>query len=161
MIYKFNVQDKREIKKLTNSKRFSKYPSMFLRNTCEVRVNPDDGFKKDKFILYSKTNNLPRKIYLYGKKTKIDEENDIYLNYWLEVFLKTVEEGNLCKYDFEKSDSKLELCIGLPSKYRVYAFNYSRWTRKNIIEFLSCLFDCDLEIVDYEQQDLLDNLMIA
>ena len=73
MIYKFNVQDKREIKKLTNSKRFSKYPSMFLRNTCEVRVNHDDGFEKDKFVLYSKTNNLPRKIYLYGKKTQIDE----------------------------------------------------------------------------------------
>lgn len=161
MIYKFNVQDKREVKKLINSKRFPKYPSMFLKNTCEVRVNPDDGLNKDKFILHSKTCNLPRKIFIYGKKTIREEENDIYLNYWLDVFLKTVETGRLCKYDFDKSDSKLELCIGLPYEYRIYAFKYEQWKRKNIVEFLSCLFDCDLEILDYEQQDLLDNLMVA
>ncbi len=161
MVYKFNVQDKREVKKLINSKRFTKYPCMFLGNTCEVRVNPDECFNEDKFILYSKTNILPRKIYLYGKRTKRNEESDIYLNYWLDIFLKTVEKGNLCKYDFVKSDSKLELCIGLPLKYRLDAFKYARWTRENIIEFLSCLFDCDLEISDYEQQDLLDNLSVA
>lgn len=76
-------------------------------------------------------------------------------------FLKDSRKGNLCKYDFVKSDSKLELCIGLPLKYRLDAFKYARWTRENIIEFLSCLFDCDLEISDYEQQDLLDNLSVA
>ena len=159
MIYKFNVKDKRDVKKLTNSKRFPRYPNMFLRNTCEVRINADECLKEDKFTLYSKSNNLPRKIYLYGKKTKSNEESDIYLNYWLNIFLKTVEEGNLCKYDFKKSDSKLELCIGLPLKYRAVAFKYKNWTRKNVIDFLSCLFDCKLEEADYEQQDLLENLM--
>ena len=42
MIYKFNVKDKRDVKKLTNSKRFPRYPKMFLRNTCEVRINADE-----------------------------------------------------------------------------------------------------------------------
>ena len=158
---KFNVQDKREMKKLSNSKRFQKYPTMFLSNTCVVRVNNDDGLLEDQFIIQSKYRVLPRKIYLYGKKTREPEENDIFLNYWLDVFFDTVEVGNLRKYDFPKSDSKLELCIGLPLNYRIKAFNYHQWTRKNIVEFLFCLFNCEIQEADYEQQDLFENLLVA
>ena len=38
MQYKFNVKDKRDLKKLEFSKRFIKYPDMFLSETCLVRV---------------------------------------------------------------------------------------------------------------------------
>ena len=51
MQYKYNVQDEREIKKLSNSKRFSKYPTMFLSNTCVVRVNKDDCLQEDEFTI--------------------------------------------------------------------------------------------------------------
>lgn len=161
MTYQFDVQNKRDIKKLCNSKRFQKYPDMFLNNTCQVRVNSDELLLEDQFTIYSRYRILPRKIYLYGKKTKSQEENNIYLNYWLEIFLKTIESGSLYKYDFAKSDSNLELCIGLPLKYRCAAFNYRTWTRKSIIAFLSCLFDNEIEEADYEQQDLLESLLVA
>ena len=159
---KFNVQDKRAIKRLMFSKRFYKYPDMFLNTTCQVKVNGDECLLEDEFTIISKYRILPRKIYLYGKKTKgTDAENNLYLNYWLSIFLNTIEEGNLCKSDFSKSDSKLELTIGLPLKYRINAFNNSTWTRKNIINFLSCLFDNSIEEINYEQQDLLENLLVA
>lgn len=161
MVYKYNVKDKRKMKKLCNSKRFPKYPTMFLSKTCQVRVNNDDCLKNDSFTICCKYRILPRKIYLFGKKTKPAEENDIFLNYWLGVFFETIEEGILHKYDFGKSDSKIELCIGLPLKYRTKAFQYKNWTRKNVIEFLSCLFNCEIQETDYEQQDLFDHIMVA
>ena len=110
MIYKYDVQNKRDVKKLYHSKRFPKYPDMFLSNTCQIRVNPDELLKQDEFVICSKSKILPKKIYLYGKKTNHQEENNIYLNYWTNIFLKTVEKGSLDKYDFNKSDSKLEMC---------------------------------------------------
>ncbi len=158
---KFNVQDKREIKKLSNSKRFQKYPTMFLSNTCVVRVNDDDYLLEDQFTIQSKYRILPRKIYLYGKKTRQTEENDIFLNYWLNVFFDTIEVGNLRKYDFPKSDSKLEMCIGLPLGYRMKAFKNRNWTRKKVMEFLACLFNSEIQEADYEQQDLFENLLVA
>ena len=161
MVYRYDVNNKREMKKLCNSKRFPKYPTMFLSKTCQVRVNSDDCLKSDNFTVYCKSRILPRKIFLFGKKTRTDEENDIFLNYWLGVFFSTIEEGILHKYDFNKSDTKLELCIGLPLKYRTKAFKYKNWTRENVREFLECLFNCELEEADYEQQDLLDNIMVA
>ena len=82
---------------------------------------------------------------MYGKKGRNDNADNLYLNYWLKVFLKTVEKGNLYKNDFEKSNSKIELCIGLPFLFRYQAFKNSTWTRENIIEFLSCLFDTYIE----------------
>lgn len=161
MTCEFNIEDKREIVKLNNSKRFLKYPTMFLNNTCQVRVNKDDYLKEEQFTINCKYRILPRKIYLYGKKTRYSEEDNIYLNYWLSIFLKTVEKGKLCKYDFEKSDSKLELCIGLPLGFREKAFKYNTWTKEDIIGFLSCLFDTVIEEADYEQQDLLESLLVA
>lgn len=161
MIYKYDVQNKRDVKKLYHSKRFPKYPDMFLSNTCQIRVNPDELLKQDEFVICSKSKILPKKIYLYGKKTNHQEENNIYLNYWTDIFLKTVEKGSLYKYDFNKSDSKLEMCIGLPLKYRGAAFRYKTWTRENIIMFLNCLFDVEIEETNYEQQDLFENLMAA
>lgn len=161
MVYKYNVKDKREMKKLCNSKRFLKYPTMFLSKTCQVRVNNDDCLNADNFTICCKYMILPRRIFLYGKKTKPDEEDDIFLNYWIGVFFETIEEGTLHKYDFKKSDSKLELCIGLPMKYRTKAFRYKSWTRENVIEFLSCLFNCEIQEADFEQQDLFDNIIAA
>lgn len=164
MIYRYNVQDKRMMRKLINSKRFPEYPNIFLSNTCKVKVNGDDSLEKDEFIIQSKNTLLPKKIYLYGKKTRNDEEeNNLYINYWLKVFFKTIERGNLYKWDFFKSESKMELTIGLPLKYRLQAFNYKKWDRKDVITFLSCLFNDELEEADYEQQDLflLDNLQAA
>ena len=144
------------------SKRFPKYPDMFLNTTSKVRVNGDEGLITDEFTIKSKYGILPRRIYIYGKKTRSREEEDnLYLNYWLSIFLNTVEFGNLCKFDFEKSKSKMELTIGLPLKYRLEAFSYRKWSRKNIISFLTCLFDIDIEEVNYEQQDLFENLLVA
>ena len=162
MEYKFSVQDSKAIKRLIYSSRFPKYPDIFLNKTCKVRVNGDEGLMTDEFTIKSKYRILPRKIYLYGKKTsRSQEEDNLYLNYWLNIFLNTVESGNLCKADFAKSDSKIELTIGLPLKYRLEAFSHRRWSRKNIILFLSCLFDNDIEEVNYEQQDLFEDLLVA
>ena len=162
MEYQFNVQDRRAIKRLIYSNRFPKYPDMFLNTTSKVRVNGDEGLITDEFTIKSKYGILPRRIYIYGKKTRSREEEDnLYLNYWLSIFLNTVESGNLCKADFVKSDSKIELTIGLPLKYRLEAFSHRRWSRKNIISFLSCLFDNDIEEANYEQQDLFENLLAA
>lgn len=162
MTYQYNVQDKRDVKKLCHSKRFPKYPDMFLSNTSEIKINPDELLQKDEFVINSKSKVLPRRIYLYGKKTiGNQEENNIYLNYWTDIFLKTVEKGNLYKFDFNKSDSKLEMCIGLPLKYRCVAFRYKNWTRQNVIEFLACLFDCEIEETNYQQQDLLETLLVS
>lgn len=159
---KFNIQDKKAIKRLMYSNRFRKYPDIFLNTTSNVRVNNDEGLIADEFIIKSKYRILPRKIYIYGKKTFCrEDENNLYLNYWLSVFLNTVEFGNLCKTDFVKSDSKMELTIGLPLKYRLDAFSYRRWTRKDIISFLSCLFNNDIDEANYEQQDLFEDILVA
>ncbi len=163
MDYNINVKDKRAIKRLYNSKRFKKYPDMFLSNTCTVRVNADDALNADEFIISSKYRILPRKIYLYGKKARrnLENNNNLYCNYWLDIFFKTIEEGNICKYDFEKADSIMELSIGLTREFRMIAFNHRTWTRQNIITFLSCLFNNELEEVCYEQADLLESLYVA
>lgn len=162
MNVQYNVNDKKMMKLLSCSKRFQKYPSMFLNDTCKVIVNNDDYLSNDEFILKSKYKNLPRQMFIYGKKQgRNTDENFLYLNYWMEIFLKTIEKGILCKTDFNKSNSKLDLCIGIPLSYRASAFNYNNWQRKDIIDFLSCLFDCDLYEVNYEQQDLFENLLVA
>lgn len=163
MEYQFNIKSKRDIKKLNNSKRFIKYPDMFLSNTCSVRINGDEFLNAEEFVIRSKHKVLPRKLCVFGKKNTgyKRNDNDIYLNYWLDIFLKTVEEGNLCKYDFKRVQSKLELSIGLPLEFRRNAFKCRYWSRENIISFLSCLFDIDIEEESYEQQDLLENLLVA
>ena len=65
MVYKYDVNNKREMKKLCNSKRFPKYPTMFLSKTCQVRVNDDDCLKSDHFTIYCKYRILPRIIFLF------------------------------------------------------------------------------------------------
>lgn len=161
MIIRYNIEDEREIKKLTYSKRFTEYPNMFLSNICEVRVNPDDYLLKDNFILSCKLKILPRKIFIYGKKERYNSSDDLYLNYWMNIFFKTIEKGYLHKYNFEKCTSKSELCIGLPLEYRCHAFNYESWKKENIIDFLSCLFNTILEEGEYKQQDLWEELLVA
>ncbi len=157
MEYNYDVQDKRAIKRLKNSQRFQKYPSAFLSDTCQIKINGDDYLLEDEFTIKSKNCILPKQIYIFGKKNRRGlPEDNLYLNYWLEVFLKTVEQGILCKYDFEKSNSKAELTIGLTFEYREKAFNYRDWSRQNIIAFLECLFDCKLEETNFEQQDFLE-----
>lgn len=159
---KYDISDKRVIKKLSSSKRFLKYPDMFLNTSCQVRVNGDDMLYQDEFIIRSKNKILPRKIYIYGKKTvEESEEECLFLNYWMQIFFKTVENGYLYKRDFDKSNSKLELAIGLPYKYRKKAFNGRIWSRNNIIQFLCCLFDGELKEENYEQQDLLEFILSA
>ena len=159
---KYNVLDKHTKYKLSYSKRFTKYPDIFLSNTCTVKVNPDDCLLEDEFIIQTKNAVLPRKIYVYGKKGEgYGLEDNIYLNYWLPVFLKTIEKGYLVKNDFEKVTSNAELSIGLSSKYRKESFKYNSWTRNNIIDFLSCLFGIDLLEGNYQQQDLLEEFTMA
>lgn len=60
----------RKLKKLDESGEFRKYPSLFLKNSCRVRVNKDDYLKEDEFFISSPLINLPREIYVYGKKSK-------------------------------------------------------------------------------------------
>lgn len=150
----------RKLKKLDESGEFRKYPSLFLRNSCRVRVNKDDYLKEDEFFISSPYMNLPREIYVYGKKSKRNDENNIYINYWLEIFLKTIENGYICPNHFKKTTNKYELAIGIPYQYRRMAFSASNWTRSNIVEFLSCLFGTKLQEANYQQQDLLE-LMVA
>ena len=161
MIQEYDVKDKRAIKRLQNSKRFLEYPNMFLSNTCKVKVNADEYLVADEFTIYCKSRILPKKIYIYGKKTEQEEEDNLYLNYWMEVFLKTIENGKLCKYEFKKSNSKVELTIGIPLKLRLQAYSYRSWNRGNIIEFLSCLFNIPVEETEYEQQDFIEQMLVA
>ena len=154
----YRVDSKRDIKRLRFSKRFCKYPDMFLGNVCRVIVNKDNYLVKDEFIIKSKYKILPRNIFLYGKKENYGS-NNLYLNYWLEIFLKTVEQGYLYKYDLKKSELKTELAIGLPLEFRYQAFDYTNWDRKKVIKFLSCLFDNELIEENYEQQDLFEELV--
>ena len=151
----------KRLNKLNESGDFRKYPSIFLRNSCRVRVNKDDYLTEDEFFISSPYMNLPREIYVYGKKlTKSNDENNIYMNYWLEVFLRTIEKGYICPKQFKKSTNHYELAIGIPFQYRRMAFSATRWTRSNIVEFLSCLFGTKLQEANYQQQDLLE-LMVA
>ncbi len=151
----------KRLNKLNESGEFRKYPSIFLRNSCRVRVNADDYLIEDEFFISSPYMNLPREIYVYGKKlTKSNDENNIYMNYWLEVFLRTIEKGYICPKQFKKSTNHYELAIGIPFQYRRMAFSATRWTRSNIVEFLSCLFGTKLQEANYQQQDLLE-LMVA
>ena len=151
----------KRLNKLNESGEFKKYPSIFLRNSCRVRVNKDDYLTEDEFFISSPYMNLPREIYLYGKKlTKSNDENNIYINYWLDIFLKTIEKGYICPKQFKKSTNHYELAIGIPFQYRRMAFSATRWTRSNIVEFLSCLFGTKLQEANYQQQDLLE-LMVA
>lgn len=154
----YRVNSKRDIKRLRFSKRFGKYPDMFLGNVCRVIVNKDNYLVEDEFIIKSKYKILPRNIFLYGKKENYGS-NNLYLNYWLEIFLKTVEQGYLYKYDLQKSELKTELTIGLPLEFRYQAFDYTNWDRKKVIKFLSCLFDNELIEENYEQQDLFEELV--
>lgn len=158
---RYNIKDKHIKVKLLRSRRFTKYPEMFLSNTCTVKVNKDDYLFKDEFIIQCKNKLLPRKIYLYGKKENGPSSDNIYLNHWFPVFLHTIEEGYLVQSNFEKSNSPMELTIGLPIEYRMTAFNYLNWTKKSVIDFLSCLFNLEITEAEYEQQDLLDTLLTA
>lgn len=155
-----NVKSKKIFEKLNTlneSGEFKKYPGSMLRNNSRVRVNPDDYFMSDEFFIVSPYCNLPREIYLYGKRSSNDD--NIFLNYWMNIFLKSIENGYLNYEHFDKSTSKYELTIGIPYNFRRRAFERT-WTRKDIIQFLSCLFDVKLEEANYQQQDLLE-LMAA
>lgn len=158
----YDVNDKKRIKMLYQSNRFPKYPDGCLSNFCRVKINQDDYLKEDEFTIYCKSKILPRKMYIYGKKRRQRmEDNNLYLNYWLEVFLKTIEYGKLSKADFEKSNSKVELTIGIPLDLRANAYKYNTWNRGNVIEFISCLFNMPVEETQYEQQDFIEQLMVA
>lgn len=157
-----NVKSQNILSKLSmlnDAGEFKRYPTSMLRNNARVRVNHDSYLEEDDFIIVSPYFNLPREIYIYGKKTRSSDEDSIYLNYWMPVFLNTVENGTLNYGQFEKSFSKYEMTIGLPYLYRCKAYGNS-WQRENIIEFLSCLFNVKLEQANYQQEDLLD-LMVA
>ena len=152
-----NIKD--ELKSLQESGELKKYPIALLRNNCTVRVNPDDYLKSDEFIIISSYSNLPRNIYIYGKGRQTYSGDDIYLNYWLYIFLKTIEKGEIYPHQFEKSQLKFELAIGISNEFRAKAYQYNTWSRNNIIEFLSCLFDTKLEEVTYQQEDLLETMV--
>lgn len=152
-----NIEDK--LNMLNNTGEFKKYPEKMLGKIAKVKVNPDNFLYEDEFIITSYHSNLPREIYLYGKKDTYNTEDNIYFNYWMDIFLKTIENGYLNYDKFEKNNSKYELTIGLPYSFRKDAY-CKTWCRKNIIEFLSCLFDVKLEEIEYQQQDLLE-LMVA
>lgn len=149
------IDDAESITKINSTK---KYPDCLLSNTCIVKVNDDDYLSQDEFMIYSDQPVLPRHIYLYGKKHIVgDKDSDnLYLNYWLEVFTKTIETGNICSMEFKKNNSKVELTIGLPFEFRMHAFEYATWTRENIIKFLICLFGVEIEESNFYQQNMVE-----
>lgn len=157
-----NIKDRNIMRKLTllqESGEFKKYPVGLLRYNCTVKVNPDDYLRADEFMIISSYSNLPRSIFIYGKGKDCNSEDNIYLNYWLDVFFKTIENGKIYPHQFEKSQSKLELTVGISRIFRGKAYHYNTWTRKNIIEFLSCLLDTSLEEANYQQEDLLEEMV--
>lgn len=160
MMLQYDLNDKRAIKRLLNSKRFIKYPDMFLSNTCTVKVNNDEYLEKDEFVIKCKNPVLPRRIFIYGKKERTKTENTLYLNYWMKVFLQTIESGLLFNYDLENKNKDLtELRIGLSYLFRMNAFHSKCWNRQIIIKFLECLFNIEVFETNYEQQDLFNELV--
>lgn len=157
-----NVKNKgfrRQLNKAFKDNEFSIYPNKYLSNTSIVKVNKDDFLCEDEFIIQSSHFDLPRNIFIYGKKDFRGEDN-IYLNYWMNIFNKTIESGIIIPSHFKKSDINHEISIGLSRVYRAEAYNYNNWTRENLIDFLSCLFDTEIKEVDYQQQDVFE-LMVA
>lgn len=157
----FDVSKKNVIKRLNNaneSGNFIKYPDFLLGKTCLVKVNGDDYLKQEEFMIRTDFPILPRSIVIYGKKHKQgeDDTNNIYLNYWLEIFLKTIEYGKITKRLLKKSSEKNELTIGLPLMFRLNAFNGSYWCKEDIIKFLSCLFGIEIQESYFHQQTFLD-----
>lgn len=119
-----NINDKKLIEKLNECKEngeLSQYPKTLLRNSCTVRVNPDDYLQTDEFIIISPYANLPRNIYLYGKGD-YDSDN-IYINFWFDTFFKTIETGVICPEKFKKSDIIYEFTLGLTKEFRRSAYN--------------------------------------
>jgi len=157
----YNVSHKNILKKLNianETGRFKKYPDFLLGKTCLVKVNGDDYLRQDEFMIKADFPILPRSIIVYGKKHRPSEDDtdNIYLNYWLEVFIKTIECGKMTNRLFKKSSSKNELTIGLPLTFRMNAFNGYSWNKENIIKFLSCLFGIEIQESYFHQQIFLD-----
>ena len=127
-------------------------------NALIVKVNGDDYLKQEEFMIRADFPILPRSIVIYGKKHKQGEndKDNIYLNYWLEIFLKTIECGKMTNRLFKKSLSKNELAIGLPLTFRMNAFNCYTWGKEDIIKFLSCLFGIEIQESYFHQQIFLD-----
>lgn len=148
----------KRLNKANESGTFKKYPDILLDTTCLVRVNGDDYLNRDEFMIKTDFPILPRSIVLYGKKHKTNEDDtdNIYLNYWMEIFLKTIEHGKIQNRVFKRSANKNELSIGLPLMFRSNAFNSCNWSRENVIKFLSCLFGVEIRESYYYQQLLLD-----
>lgn len=162
----YDVSKKSVIKRLYNaneSGNFKKYPDFLLGKTCLVKVNGDDYLKQEEFMIRADFPILPRSIVVYGKKHKPSEDDtdNIYLNYWLEIFLKTIECGKMHKRVFKKSKNKNELTIGLPLMFRLNAFNGTSWNKENIIKFLSCLFGIEIQESYFHQQIFLDYELAA
>lgn len=100
-----NVKSNSIIEKLNHldqTGEFKKYPTKLLGCTATVKVNADAYLLEDEFIVVSPYCNLPRNIYIYGKKTKSDFEDYIFFNYWMNVFLKTIEHGYIEQDNFRK-----------------------------------------------------------
>lgn len=157
----YDVCKKNILKRLSNaneSGKFKKYPDFLLGKTCLVKVNGDDYLKQEDFIIKADFPILPRSIVIYGKKHKPGENDsdNIYFNYWMETFLKTIETGIIYKRKFKKSTNKNELTIGLPIMFRLNAFNSCTWSKDNIIKFLSCLFGIEIQESYFHQQIFLD-----
>ena len=157
-----NIKDNKfddKLNQLLENEELKKYHTILLTNSCRVRVNPDDYLMTEDFILVSPYFNLPRSIYIYGKAEETNSEDNIYLNYWFDVFSKTIEKGNIIPQQFKKSEIKYELTIGLSKEFRGRAYNYNTWDKNNIIEFLCCLFNSTLQEAKFQQQDLLDQMV--
>lgn len=157
----YDVSKKNIRKKLNianESGKFKKYPDFLLGKTCLVKVNGDDCLIQEEFMIRADFPILPRSIVVYGKKHRPSEDDtdNIYLNYWLEIFLKTIECGKIHNRLFKKSTNKNELAIGLPFMFRLNAFNGASWSKENIIRFLSCLFGIEIQESYFHQQIFLD-----
>lgn len=160
----FDVSNKNLMKRLTKANetgRFKEYPKYLLDNTCIVKVNRDDYLTGDEFMIISDTYVLPRCIRIYGKKHKAgtNDQDNIYFNYWLEIFTKTIQSGYICKNNFNKS-MPTDLAIGLSMTFRMNSFQYSNWNKEKIIKFLGCLFGTNIKESNYYQPNVLE-LMVA
>lgn len=160
----FDVSNKNLMKRLIRANetgKFKEYPKYLMDNTCIVKVNKDDYLLEDEFMISSDDYILPRCIRIYGKKHKAgtNDQDNIYFNYWIETFTKTIQNGNICKNNFNKSMAT-DLAIGLTMTFRMDSFHYSNWNREKIIKFLTCLFGTNIKESNYYQPNVLE-LMVA
>jgi len=110
-----NSSNIREV--LESERVVSHYPQPLVKEAVVI-INGDDYLPVGEWRLVQvrgKEPILPHKIILYGKKDGYSDT--LYLNYWVPVFIGTIEKGFIEYYAPETLDTNA-LCVGLSIGFR-------------------------------------------